>query len=328
VGQSAKTSLVAKFERRLITAVTRLAKHYTATAVGALSDYHDRHIAGQAASVSFYAIFSIFPLLAFSVYLVGQLVGDEARGDSTAIVLQILRDYVPAMQHWIEKGLFGAISGYTATNWVNAALLGWSGLGLFEALLEGIESLPEAHPHGRRAHVTQAALGVLTLALFAVFIVTVAFCEVVGKASQTPFWLRDLPFELQDVLYYGARSHVLLGVMSVGIVMAIYKILMPVKLSLRSAFVGGLVFTGLHLLSRSAYWIYLHYNKHEIDTSYGAFSALILVMLWVHFSVSCLLYGALFALHLDEAREQARRKHEHREKTLHERHDRIHKKAA
>ncbi|MBL7714525.1 MAG: hypothetical protein JNL01_03590, partial [Bdellovibrionales bacterium] len=62
---------------------------------------------------------------------------------------------------------------------------------------------------------------------------------------------------------------------------------------------GALVFTALLFASRSAYWIYIHYNKANIQSSYGIFSTLILIMLWVHFCVSCLLYGCLYAWHLD-----------------------------
>ena len=279
---------------------TQLAKNLMNTAIAAFSDYKGRHLGNQAASVSFYAIFSVFPLLAFTVYLVGQLIGDEGHARSAPMVLRMLREFVPAMQTWIEKGLFDVIKGNAVTSWMNAVLLGWSGLGLFKALLAAIESLPEDHQHEHRAHTTQLALATATLGLFAVFVATIVFCEMAGKTDRIPFWLQTLPLEVQDILYFGAHTRTLLGLVSIGIVMSLYKLLLPVKVSFRASLVGSLVFTGLLLASRSVYWIYLHYNTHAIQSSYGIFSTLILIMLWVHFCVSCLMFGCLYALHLDQ----------------------------
>ncbi|MBI3558277.1 MAG: YihY/virulence factor BrkB family protein [Deltaproteobacteria bacterium] len=287
-------------EKKFIGGGTQFAKKLMNTAIAAFSDYKGRHLGNQAASVSFYAIFSVFPLLAFTVYLVGQLIGDEGHARSAPMVLRMLREFVPAMQSWIEKGLFDVIKGNAVTSWMNAVLLGWSGLGLFKALLAAIEALPEDHHHEHRAHTTQLALALSTLGLFAVFIATIVFCEMAGKTDKIPFWLQTLPLEAQDVLYFGAHSRALLGLVSIGIVMLLYKLLLPVKVSIKSSLVGSLVFTGLLLASRSVYWIYLHYNTHAIQSSYGIFSTLILIMLWVHFCVSCLMFGCLFALHLDE----------------------------
>ncbi len=291
---------LAKFEKKMIGGGTQFAKNLMNTAIAAFSDYKGRHLGNQAASVSFYAIFSVFPLLAFTVYLVGRLIGDEGHARSAPMVLRMLREFVPAMQTWIEKGLFDVIKGNAVTSWTNAVLLGWSGLGLFKALLAAIESLPEDHHHEHRAHTTQLALALSTLGLFAVFVATVVFCEMAGKTDKIPFWLQNLPLEVQDVLYFGAHTRLLLGVVSVGIVMTLYKLLLPVRVTLRASLVGSLVFTGLLLASRSVYWIYLHYNSHAIQSSYGIFSTLILIMLWVHFCVSCLMYGCLYALHLDQ----------------------------
>ncbi|MBI3543414.1 MAG: YihY/virulence factor BrkB family protein [Deltaproteobacteria bacterium] len=278
-----------------------MTKHLVDTAITALSDWKDRHLGGEAASVSFYAIFSVFPLLAFSVYLVGTLSGNGDHSAAAKLVLAMLRDFVPGMQNWIEKGLFDAIKGSAATSWVNGALLAWSGLGFFGAVLSAVERLPENAHDEHRAHLTQFVLAAVTLALFGAFLSTLVFCEMAGKSARIPAWLQELPFEVQDALYFGARTRVLLGVVSVAIVATLYKLLLPVKLRIRSAVIGALVFTGLLLASRSVYWIYLHYNKHSIESTYGIFSALILIMLWVHFCVSCLLYGCLYALHLDKA---------------------------
>src|SRR5437016_3560133 len=127
-------SQIHNLEQKLISKGNAFAAYLLKTALVAFSDYKQRQIKTAAASVSFYAIFCVFPLLAFLVYIVGLLIGTAEATKSAPIALKILRDYVPAMQEWIEKGLFDVIKGHAAINWVNALLLGWSSLGLFSAL--------------------------------------------------------------------------------------------------------------------------------------------------------------------------------------------------
>jgi membrane protein len=286
-------------EKKLIGRGARFTSKLLHNAVHTYTDYQQRRIGTFAASVSFYAIFSVFPLLAFSVYLVGKVIGDESTTQSVPMVLKVIKDYVPALQGWIEKGLFDVIKGNAATNIVNAVLLGWSGLGLFAAMLLAIENLPEHGAHRDRANLTQIALGFATLAMFAVYMVTVVFSELVDRSVKIPVFLQDLPFELQDTLYFLGKSHTLLIGISIGGVAAVFKLFLPVKVRIRSVIASAVLFAALVMASRSLYWVYLHYNQQVIESTYGVFSTLILIMLWVHFISSCMLYCCLFALHLD-----------------------------
>lgn len=291
------SSKLTSLEDKLIHSGNHMAQKVTAAAISAFTDYKHRHLGIRAASVSFFVIFSAFPLLAFCVYLVGQMVGDANPSVSAPMVLQMLRDFVPGMQKWIEKGLFDVIRGNSVTSWVNAVLLGWSGLGLFSALLSAMESLDDHHKH--RAHMTHILLAILTLSIFAVFISTIVFTRMAVKSDQIPFWLQGVPDGVQKALFFLARTKILLIAVSIGCVASTYKFLSPIKLTIRSAVAGALMFTSLLFLSRSAYWIYLHYNQQSIQSTYGVFSALILIMLWVHFCVNCLMYSCLFSIHFD-----------------------------
>lgn len=294
-------SKISNIEDKVISGTNQMAQKLVSTLISAFLDYKHRHLGLPAASVSFYVIFSVFPLLAFSVYLVGKMIGDNSNSLSAQMVLTTLRDFVPGMQSWIEKGLFDVVKGNSASSWMNAVLLGWSGVGLFSALLNAMGSLPNDHEHHHRAHIAQFTLAGAMLGLFTAFMSTLMFTEMVNAAGILPDWMDRWPAFVKTIFFYGAKTKILLALVSVGFVMSTYILLCPVKITVRSAFIGSLVFTGLLFLSRSAYWIYIHYNKANIQSSYGIFSTLILIMLWVHFCVSCLMYGCLYGLHLDQA---------------------------
>lgn len=238
-------------------------------------------------------------MLAFLTYLVSQFVGDHTGTESVPVVLKVLRDYVPAMQTWIERGLFDIIHKKTVTNWVNALLLGWSALGLFSSMTLSMERLPNLKKPHHTAHVTELFMALLCLGLFTAFAGTAVLVQLINSAKYTPLWIQELPSTANHLFLFASQSGALFVGVSIFCVGVLYKALIPTKLSWRSTFLSAALFTALVGLSRAAYWIYLHYNRTDIQTSFGIFSTLILILLWTYFVISCLLYCGLFAVNLN-----------------------------
>jgi membrane protein len=270
------------------------------TAIVTYTDYRYRHLNEPAASISFYAIFSVFPLMAFSAYLVGEITG---KGDtqSAAMVIKILTDFVPGMQHWIQDGLFNIVKGKSVNNWINAALLAWAAHGFFHAANSAINKIPNLHKPHHRSYIENTLLAALTLVLFAGLLAAVIYTEYLSSANVTPLWM--IPIKnamLQNFMLTVIQSGVFLGCTAVLATAALYYILIPYALRFRYALLGGALFSVLLITSRAGYWIYLHYNKGTIESVYGIFSALMLIMLWVHFVSNCFVFSCLYAYHLDK----------------------------
>ncbi|MBL7714897.1 MAG: YihY/virulence factor BrkB family protein, partial [Bdellovibrionales bacterium] len=235
-------SKISNIEDKMIQGTNQVAQKLVSTLISAFTDYKHRHLGLSAASVSFYVIFSVFPLLAFSVYLVSKMIGDANNAVSAPMVVTTLRDFVPGMQNWIEKGLFDVVKGTAMSSWMNAILLGWSGVGLFAALLNAMNGIPNDHEHHHRAHTTQFVLAAAMLGLFAAFVSTLMFTEIVNAAEALPYWMEKWPSGLKMFFYYAAKTKILLALVSVGFVMGTYMLLCPVRLKVKSAFIGALVF--------------------------------------------------------------------------------------
>lgn len=273
--------------------------------VDAVDDYYHRELDHSAASVSFYAIFSIFPLMAFLVFAAAELTGSSSTGEAASVALGGFKQIVPAIDGWIEQALLDVLRMTSVDNWLNGVLLAWSGASFFAALQTAASLLPPkdllTSRIGTQSRIVRTFLAALTLGLCALLGLTLIICEFLGRSDKIPVWLQGLPYAYQDIIYWSGRSGVLLAFVSISTIAAIYKILIPCKLSVRSAIAGAVFCSGLLVASRSLYWIYLHYQGAGIQSSYGAFSKLILNMLWIHFVVNCVLFCGLFALHLDRA---------------------------
>lgn len=297
--------LVSQVESSLYDRFRAFAKRWIHTAIEAVDDYYHREFDHAAASVSFYAIFSIFPLMAFLVFAASELTGSSVTGEAATVALGSFKQVIPAIDGWIEQALLDVLRMSAIDNWLNGALLAWSGASFFAALQTAISLLPPkdmlTSTIGTRSRIVRTILAALTLGLCACLGLTLILCEFLGRSDKIPVWLQGLPYAYQDIIYWSGRSGVLLAIVSISSIAAIYKILVPCKLSFKSAVGGAVLCSGLLVTSRSLYWIYLHYQGAGIQTSYGAFSKLILNMLWIHFVVNCVLFCCLFALHLDRA---------------------------
>ncbi|MCC7441591.1 MAG: YihY/virulence factor BrkB family protein [Bdellovibrionales bacterium] len=295
-------SKVHEVEKKMIGGLKMMVAHWVRTLVLALGDYKERHLNVSAASISFYAILSVFPLLAFLVYLASQVQGGGGSTASAEVVLRILRDWVPGMAGWIEKGLFSLMRGTAVANAINGLVLAWAGWGLFTALQAVMEHLPRhEHVHGEGlSHTGRFALAGATFTLFVVLAATVIVCELMGHghgASSLP-WLKQLPGFVRTALTAGAKSGVILAVVGVAVCTALYRLLLPFRLSLRNAALGGAFFAISLALSKKVYWVYMHKSGGELAATYGVFSTLVAIILWVHFIVNCGVIGGLFAYHL------------------------------
>ncbi|MFN6946992.1 MAG: YihY/virulence factor BrkB family protein, partial [Cytophagaceae bacterium] len=85
-------------------------------------------------------------------------------------------------------------------------------------------------------------------------------------------------------------------VISLGVNMSvfalIYKVLPDARIKWKDVFVGAFITTLLFLLGQFLIGIYL--SEQDLDTTYGAAGALVLLLLWVYFASVALLLGAQF----------------------------------
>lgn len=261
------------------------------------TDYKLRHINVHAASISFYAFFSIFPLLAFLAYVASQMAGETDASGGTRLVLQLVHEFLPGSQRWLEQGLANVIAANRAANWMNGALLAWAGFSLFTAIESVLEHLPQHEHQAHRSHLARAFYTLITFALCAFLALAVLTSELALRTGKLPPLFADLPAPLYTMLLFAFRSGLMTLITSVAVVGTLYKALIPFRIRARYAYGCAVLFTALLFVSETLFRFYLSQQQAAFQSSYGTFSTLVVLALWVHFLVNVGIAGALFAYH-------------------------------
>ena len=258
-----------------------------------LSDSVQAFIADDAlsrgASISFYTITSIGPVLFIVVAIAGMAFGEDAARGAIAAQLRDLmgRESADLVQTVVESA--GKSSGFFASL-VGAITLLITASGVFGEMQSAMNMIWKAQPRGTtisrlvRARAASlglvAALGFLLLASLVISALLSAFGN-----------------HIDAVMPFGALIvHVLNFLISLTLISvlfgAIYKVLPDAELLWRDVLVGAVVTALLFNLGKFLIGLYL--ARSTMASSYGAAGALIVVLLWIYYSAQIFLLGAEF----------------------------------
>jgi membrane protein len=244
----------------------------------------------RGASISFYTITSIGPVLFIIVAIAGLAFGEEAaRGAITGQLSDLMgRESADLLQLTIKSG--ADKSSGIAASLVGVVTLVITASGVFGEMQSALNVVWKAQPSGTtvsrlvRARATSlglvAALGFLLL----VSLVISTLLSALGDYAN-----RTLPFG-------GSILQLVNFAISFGLVSilfaAIYKVLPDVKLAWRDVLLGAVATAFLFNVGKFLIGFYLAHSATA--SSYGAAGALIIVLLWIYYSAQIFLLGAEF----------------------------------
>jgi membrane protein len=258
-----------------------------------LSDSVQAFIADDAlsrgASISFYTITSIGPVLFIVVAIAGIAFGEDAARGAIAVQLRDLmgRESADLVQTAVESA--GKSNGIFASV-VGAITLLITASGVFGEMQSALNMIWKAQPKGttisRLVRARAASLG-LVAALGFLLLVSLVISAL----------LSGLGTHIDAVLPFGALIlHILNFIISLTLISvlfgAIYKVLPDAELTWRDVLVGALVTALLFNLGKFLIGLYLAHSA--MASSYGAAGALIIVLLWIYYSAQIFLLGAEF----------------------------------
>ncbi len=245
-----------------------------------------------AASLAFYTLLSMAPLLVLVISIAGLLLGEASARDE--IVRQIQQLVGSGAAEVIEGVLDRAAEpggGSVIATILGGLMLVIGATGVFAELQDSLNTLWEVQPRpdlGWKALLRQRfvsfamVLGVAFLLL--VSLVVSAALALLGK------WTSVLPDSLAFV------GHVVNFVVSFGVIAVLftlmYKLVPDVEISWRPAWVGGTVTALLFSLGKLAITAYL--GSSSVATAYGAAGSLVILLVWVYYSAQIFFLGAEF----------------------------------
>jgi len=247
-----------------------------------------KHGTREAAALSYYAIFSLFPLLLLVIIVIGTALGPAAARNQIDTVLRLFLP--PNTANFLQDNIAQALEQRGSFGLVAGVSLLWASLGLFSSLSSALsrtfrDENPRNTWHQRLVGLSMMiALSVLLMASLAATII---------------FVLLDFLF------FYRSGSWISLGALiiplslSVAIFAFLYRFIPRQRVRWDAIWVAAFLGGGAWEIAKRLFTWYLD-NLASYSLVYGSVATMIVLMFWGYVSGLIVLLGAEICVSLDD----------------------------
>lgn len=262
--------------------------------LGVFKTFLRQGCASLAASLAFFSLLSLFPLVFLLLYGVSFLVSQDVIGEQ--FLLSFLKGFLPSLGEGLAEELH-RISSLESVRWVVFLSFAWFGALVFYeldyALNVVFESTWRRHPLISTA-ISVALLGATMLLLIVSYV-----------ATQTINFFTVYVPHLWGLDWVGLAAHYFLLTYTVPFVLAflavscLYRLVPRRRPEWREAMAGALVFAVLWVSAKLLFVTYSSYATVYIRL-YGSLLEVVFLLLWVYYSSGLLLFGGIIAHKLQQ----------------------------
>ncbi len=244
-----------------------------------------------AAALSYYAIFSLAPLLIVLIAIAGIFLGNQAAQNQIVIHIQgaIGKNGAEFIQNMI-KNARNTNAGIVATViGIITLLLGATGLfGQLQNTMNEIWDVPEREGGGIMGMVKQRFMAfVMILGIGLIFLLTLGANAAVLAISKFASGL----FPGISILWQIVNIVVSFAIITLVFAL-VFKVVPDVEIHWHDVWLGAFV-TAL-LFSLGKYLIGLYLSNASVGSTYGAAGSLVVLLLWIYYSAQIFFFGAEF----------------------------------
>jgi membrane protein len=244
--------------------------------------------ASLAASLAFFSLLSLFPLVFLLLYGLSFVVSQDVIGEQ--VLLSFLKGFLPSLGEHVVKELH-RVSALETVRWAVILTFAWFGTLVFYeldyALNVVFESAWRRHPLISTG-IAVALLAVTGLVLMLSYGATQIVNFLTGYAPR--LWGLDLLALAAHDLFL---TYTLPFVLAFLTVTGLYRLVPRRRPQWREAMIGALTFS---LLWVAAKLLFVTYSNSTYATVYahlyGSLLEIVLLLLWVYYSAALLLFGA------------------------------------
>ncbi|CAE6714334.1 hypothetical protein R69927_07622 [Paraburkholderia domus] len=261
-------------------------------AIGAFKQFADDRCAAMAASIAFYAAFSLAPTLVMVIAVAGWFFGAQAaRGELFTHIHGLLGDQAAAgVQTIVENAHHSGSAGGIAAV-ISFTMLAIGASATFSSLNSALNLVwPYTGPRSSSV-IAMVRVRLISFGL----VLGVAFLLIVSLVLDTVItfigkWLwGDSPYVVIGNLLQLGVGLLVLAFAFAGLL----KFLPDAKVQWRDAFVGGIVAAVLFSAGKKLFALYIAHAG--MASSFGAAGSLAVLLMWLYFSAAVLLLGAEFS---------------------------------
>ena len=255
--------------------------------------------ASLAASLAFFSLLSLFPLVFLLLYGISFLVSQDVIGEQ--FLLSFLKGFLPSLGEGLAEELH-RISALETVRWIVFLSFFWfGGLVFYEldyALNVVFESTRRRHPLISTA-ISSALLGATGLLLVISYVATQTLNFLTGYAPRL-FGLDLVALAAHDFML----TYTLPFVLAFLTVSFLYRYVPRRRPSWREAMAGAMTFGLLWVSAKLLFVTYGGYATVYVRL-YGSLMEVVLLLLWVYYSAGLLLLGAVIAHKLQQRAQVA-----------------------
>jgi membrane protein len=252
-----------------------------------LANYARDECNKQAAALSYFGLFSIFPLMLFIIYIASYFFPSEASREALA---NYLLEFFPyggenlskiVEQTWNARGSIGIVSGLT---------LLWAGSSVFGVLETSLSRVwgTEPRPFWKRRALAVISVFALVMFFLASFVLgPIADLIIDGQ----------ILFERQTIDYFAELVLITL------VLMVLYAIYPNNPVHWGAAFMGAFISAVLIVLARFGFGVYTQVVIDRYGYLYGSLAWFVTLALWVYILALMALFGAEFAAEFQKRQE-------------------------
>lgn len=270
------------FSTRVKRLKSSLAEHLVVRFTVALFQEIGRNDASNmAASISYYAVLALFPLLLSLLAIMGLFLPSESVQKE---LVTFFSQSLPGSQSILQDNIPDIIRLRSAFGIIGVIGLIWSGTGVFSSVASAVNRswhIQYKHPfYIKKPREIAMVLGAGLLFLLSFGAST--FLSILGKLN--------LPFSGALV---NIGTIVIAFFLSLTIFMLVHKFCPAVWVSWKHVWPGALLSTVLFEVAKTFFVLYLNHYQHY-DKIYGSVASVIILLVWVYYSAFILILGAEF----------------------------------
>ncbi len=259
-----------------------------------LRSFRRHGCASLAASLAFFSLLSLFPLVFLLLYGLSFVVSHEVIGEQ--VLLSFLKGFLPSLGEHVAAELH-RVSAMETVRWAVFLTFAWFGTLVFYeldyALNVVFESTWRRHPLISTA-IAVASLAVSGLVLILSYVATQTINFLTGYAPE--LWGLDL---LALAAHDWFLTYTLPFALAFLTVTILYRLVPRRSPQWRESMIGALTFSLLWVAAKLLFVTYGTYATLYTNL-YGSLLEVVLLLLWVYYSSVLLLIGAEVVHHLQQ----------------------------
>lgn len=238
-----------------------------------------------AASLSYYALLALFPLLLVLVGLASFFITEQAALET---VMRFAGQYLPGVEAQVRAILDQVVNLRGTATLIGLLTLLWSASGVLDVLQQALNRawrVPVPRAFWLQRLFSIAVIGLLGLLFLASVLISSATLDLLGGLAGDSF----------DIAQWHREAVNWVGfLLSVVVIVLLYKFFPHARVAWRAALAAGVTAALLWHAAKIGYAVYLGYFS-RLNFVYGSLAAVIGLMLWGYLSAAIILFGAELA---------------------------------